>query len=168
MRRNRKRNRKLGFDYATPGAYFVTACVKNRIKCLGKIENKQMILNSYGEIVKTQWLWLGTQYPYVKLDEWVVMPDHFHGILIINNIAIDVPAPVGVGRDLPLRGRGQPTKIKPVSELMGAFKTTSSKLIHRSGFNEFAWQRSFHDHIIRDDFSFYRIREYIKKNPEKN
>ena len=140
MRRNRKRNRKLGFDYATPGAYFVTACVKNRIKCLGKIENKQMILNSYGEIVKTQWLWLGTQYPYVKLDEWVVMPDHFHGILIVNNIAI---------------------------ELMGAFKTTSSKLIHQSGFNEFAWQRSFHDHIIRDDFSFYRIREYIKKKSRK-
>ena len=58
-------------------------------------------------------------------------------------------------------------KIKSLSGLMGAFKTTSSKLIHRAGFEDFTWQRSFHDHIIRNDKSYHNISNYIDLNPEK-
>ena len=78
------------------------------------------------------------------------MSNHIHGILIINK---------RTGLDLSLH------KIKSLSSLIGAFKTTSSKLIHQNGLSDFAWQRSFHDHIIRNDKSLNKIRKYIINNP---
>jgi putative transposase len=116
-----------------------------------------MVLNDYGMIAEEQWYWLSEQYPYVVLHEFVVMPNHIHGIIEINRN--NIPVTVGTGRDLSL------PRIKSLSQLMGAFKTTVSKQIHLLGFIEFAWQRSFHDHIIRDDKSFERISCYIKDNP---
>ena len=91
---------------------------------------------------------MAEQYTYVELDAYVIMPNHFHGIISI----------VGNGRDRSLQ------KIKPLPELVGAFKTTSSKLIHKAGFTEFRWQKSFYDHIIRNETSLLRIREYIANN----
>jgi REP element-mobilizing transposase RayT len=114
-----------------------------------------MILNEYGKIAEKQWYWLSEQYPYVILHAFVVMPNHIHGIIEINrNI-------VGTGRDPSL----QRPKIKSLSELMGAYKTTVSKQIHLAGFIEFQWQRSFHEHIIRDEKSFKTISDYILNNP---
>jgi putative transposase len=150
---NRKTNRYKGYNYSSAGYYFVTICTKDRLSFFGKIEDGIMNLNDYGGIVKERWLWLQDQYNYVKCGEYVIMPNHFHGILIIDTI-------VGTGRDLSLR------KIKSLSELIGAFKTTSSKLIHQTGLNEFRWQRSFYDHIIRDESSLDNIREYIRQNPQ--
>mgnify|MGYP000378727611 CR=1 FL=1 len=80
------------------------------------------------------------------------MPNHLHGIVIINNY-------VGNGRD-----RSLPIKIKPLPELIGAFKTTSSKLIHQLGYNFFQWQKSYYDHIIRNKKSLEKIRQYIRYN----
>ena len=100
-----------------------------------------------GEIADQQWYWLAEQYPYIVLHEFIVMPNHIHGIIEINCKAM-----AGKGRDLSL-----PPKIKSLSELMGAYKTTASKYIHLKGYAEFAWQRSFHDHIIRDEKSYKRI-----------
>ena len=114
-----------------------------------------MILNEYGKIADQQWYWLATQYPYVVLHEFIVMPNHIHGIIEINR-----NASVGTGRDLSL-----PPKIKSLSDLIGAYKTTVSKQIHLLGYAEFAWQRSFHDHIIRDEESYERISNYIINNP---
>ena len=92
------------------------------------------------------------QYSYIELDEFVIMPNHIHGILIINDS-------MRTGHDLSVH------KIKSLSSLIGAFKTTSSKLIHQNGLSDFTWQRSFHDHIIRNDKSLNKIREYIRNNP---
>jgi putative transposase len=75
------------YDYTQPGAYFVTICVKNRDCLFGEIVNGEMRLNEYGEIVTEKWRWLAQQYPYVKLDEFIVMPNHFHGILWIRDIS---------------------------------------------------------------------------------
>ncbi|MFC1612958.1 transposase, partial [Patescibacteria group bacterium] len=152
----RKRNRLQNYDYSQDGWCFVTICSQNREEFFGKIENDQMILNEYGKIVKNQWLWLGNQYNYVKLDEYIVMPNHFHGILVIYRRDRSRPVPTS-----------ESGKIKSLSELIGAFKTTSSKIIHKNGFGNFAWQRSFYDHIIRDEKSLNNIREYIKNNPMK-
>jgi REP element-mobilizing transposase RayT len=117
------------------------------------VQEPQMILNEYGKIADQQWHWLGEQHPYIILHEFIVMPNHIHGIIEINW--------VGTGHDLSL----QQPKIKSLSELMGAYKTTTSKKIHLSGYAEFAWQRSFHDHIIRDEKSYERISTYIINNP---
>ena len=154
--KERKLNRLAGFDYSNGGYYFVTICTKNRINCFGNIVDGQMVLNECGQIVEHQWIWLQKQYKYVELDEYVIMSNHIHGIIIID------PVFVGNGRDHSLH-----EKIKSLSELIGAFKTTSSKLIHQLGMRTFHWQKSFYDHIIRNEHSLFRIQEYIRNNPAK-
>ncbi|MEK7263915.1 MAG: transposase [Bacteroidota bacterium] len=158
----RKRTRLRGYDYSAAGCYFVTVCTQNRIECLCTIENELVVLNEYGEIVKEQWLWLEQQYDYVQLDEWIIMPNHFHGIIVIKS-----NDDVGNGRDRSLQSQTPQKKIKPLSEIIGAFKTTSSKRIHLSGLFEFRWQKSFYDHIVRNEESLNKIREYIIRNPIK-
>jgi putative transposase len=131
------------------------------------LQEPRMILNDYGKIADQQWYWLAEQYPYVILHEFIVMPNHIHGIIEISRDAI-----VGTGRDL--SGNNYETgtghdlslpKIKSLSGLMGAYKTTISKKIHLLKYDEFAWQRSFYDHIIRDEKSYEKISNYIINNP---
>lgn len=98
------------------------------------------------------------RYPYVDLDEFIIMPNHIHGIIIINDSSCRDKS-----RPVPTAG----IKIKSLSQLVGAFKTTSSKLIHENGLEKFAWQRSFYDHIIRNEKSLTQIRNYIRYNPMK-
>ena len=154
--KNRKTNRLERYDYSQGGCYFVTICVKERQSLFGEIIQDGMVLNQTGVIVNSRWQWLSERYEYVELDEYVIMPNHFHGILIIQT-----------RKD---RSRPVPTdalKIKSLSELIGAFKTTSSKRIRENGFAYFQWQRSFYDHVIRNDDDLNRIREYIQNNPLK-
>lgn len=151
--KNRKPIRLKNYDYSEPGYYFVTVCVKDRECCFGEIVNGEMALNKCGKIVDQQWQWLKQNFPYVDLDTFVIMPNHFHGILIIND--------VGTGLDPSLQ------KILPLSNIIGAFKTTSSKKIHAAGFLDFSWQRSFYDHVIRKDESLDKIRKYILNNPRQ-
>jgi len=168
--RNRKRNRLQGYNYSEEGWYFVTICVQDMESYFGRIENEKMYLNEFGGIVNQQWLWLAQQYEYVILDEYIVMPNHFHGIITIDNDRDHV----GTGRDLSLHDdgrdasqRGDVRKVKSLSALIGAFKTTSSKLIHKTNTPSFAWQRSFYDRIIRDEMALNNIRNYIYNNPFK-
>jgi len=156
--RCRKPNRLPGYDYSLPGYYYVTICVQDRLPLLARAVNGIILVNEYGKIVKHQWLYLAERYNYITLDEFVVMPDHVHGIVVINEPI------VGAGRDLPLH---DVYKIKPLHEIIGALKTTSSKQIHTAGCVEFKWQRSFYDRIIRDDKELYFIRNYIRNNPSR-
>jgi REP element-mobilizing transposase RayT len=144
-----------GYDYSQPNHYFVTICVKDFKPVFGKVKDSEMVLNEIGRIVQNQWLWLQEQYNYIILHEFVCMPEHFHGIIEIANIDQE-----GNGRDRSL------LKIKSLSELIGAFKTTSSKKIHQSGLINFKWQKSFYDRIIETDEELENIRWYIKSNPE--
>ncbi len=162
MIKERKSNRWVGYDYSQDNLYFVTSCVKDRICCFGEIKNHQMILNQNGLIAEKQWFWLAEQYSYLKLHAFVVMPNHIHGIIEIKRDYI-----VGTGRDLSLRYNPNHQKIKSLSELMGSYKTTTSKQIHLSGNVSFNWQRSFHDHVIRNEQAFERISNYIINNPLK-
>ena len=146
----RKRTRKLNYDYSQNNLYFVTGNVKHFKRCLGEVVNGKMILNEYGVIVNNQIEWLEQNYKYVILHATIVMPNHWHFILEINNEMVD-----------------ETVKIKSLSELVGAFKSTSSKMIHDLGFAGFIWHRSFHDHIIRDDAAYQKICNYIEANPEK-
>lgn len=158
----RKPTRLKGFDYSSDRFYFVTICVQDMRCQLGHVSDGQMHLNEYGQIAQRQWLWLAEQYPYVDLYEFVIMPNHMHGIIEIDSRQI--PASVGEVSEPPLQ---KPMKIKPLYELMGAYKTTSSKLIHCAGLSDFKWQRTFHDHIIRNMADFGRIAAYIDNNPQR-
>jgi len=131
---HRKNNRLRGYDYSSDGLYFITICVKHRLKYLGGVWNAKMCVNRFGSIVWQQWNWLAKQYPYIILHEFVVMPNHVHGIVQIDSS-------------------------------LSPFKTTSSKSIHRDGFPQFRWQRSFYDHILLDEKSYFAITNYIKQNP---
>ena len=79
--RERKLNRLHGYDYSRDGYYFVTVCAQNRECLFGEIGNGEMILNEYGKIVNNVWQWLGRQYEYVSLDQFIIMPNHMHGII---------------------------------------------------------------------------------------
>ena len=172
MLQNRKWNRLRDFDYSNPRLYFVTACVHDRVCSFGEVVNEQMVLNTYGNIAHDQWLWLHQQYYYVTLHSFVIMPNHMHGI-----IEIDTDVFGRTGHDLDPAGKdgftgtGQDLsiqqKIKSLSELMGAYKTTTSKQIHLAGLHDFRWHRSFHDHIIRNETSYTNISNYIENNPRK-
>jgi len=175
---DRKLNRLSGFDYSSNRYYFVTMCVDNRIHSFGTIENKSMRLSANGIIAQEQWNWLAGQYPYIQLISFVIMPNHIHGIIFIDvNYYNDLYGfnIVGNGRGLIVGNddslqsddRYQSVhKIKPIPELIGAYKTTVSKRIHLSGDASFKWQKSYHDHIIRNRSSLNRIKNYIETNPE--
>ena len=161
--KNRRSLRLSGYDYSQGGAYFVTICVNKRQGLLGPIINNQMQLNHYGKIADTSWTYLAQAYPYVELDEWIIMPNHLHGIIFIapdNIISTDCR---GGSRTAPTGAR----KIKSLGRLIGAFKTISTKQINftRKISGASFWQRNFYEHVIRDDHSLNCIREYIVTNP---
>ena len=163
----RKRNRLPGYDYSRDGRYFFTTNVKDFQRYFGEIILQKMILNAFGGIVLEQWIWLGKRFPYAVQHAFVIMPDHVHGIIEIRSgLFVEKPSSES---GLP-KGRN---KIKPLDELVGAFKMTASKRIRQleAELNpgmppQFQWHRSFHDHIIRSDKAFERIVKYIRENPK--
>lgn len=156
---NRKLNRLKGYDYSQDGYYFVTICTKNRIEIFGQVNNGEMILNGNGNIVYRHWLDLPNHFWNCQLDEFVVMPNHLHGIVIINN---------QVGTDLKSVSTERDLKRYSLSNIIQGFKIFSSRCINKQNRNIiFRWQRSFYDHIIRNDISLYKIRQYIIENPLK-
>ena len=143
---NRKSIRLKAYDYSQPGAYFVTVVTNNRKPLFGEIVEGKMLLNALGEYVDRAWVWLGTRYPYVELDEYVVMPNHLHGIIFITDCG---------------------KQRKSLGQLIGAFKTRTARqnnlILGASG--QMLWQRNFFERIIRNDRELQRARQYIANNP---
>ena len=155
---HRRSIRLQGYDYSQAGAYFVTIVTWQREMLFGKIVNGEMKLNEFGEIVSQKWQWLETQYEYMELGAWVVMPNHFHGILVIHDDGR------GGSRPAPT-----PTKRKSLGGLIGAFKTVSTKQINllRNTEGQVVWQRNYYEHIIRNESEMDRITRYIESNPAR-
>ena len=150
--------RLKGWDYSSPGYYFIAICTKNR-ECL------------FGEILENCWNDLPNHYPNLKLDQFVVMPNHVHGIIIIenNNNTIDyqgVPVETGL-KPVSTGTSGTSDKTHGLFEFIRALKTFSARRIneYRQTPGTSVWQTRFHDHIIRDDDELNRIRKYIINNP---
>jgi hypothetical protein len=134
MRKERKRNRLIEYDYSQGGYFFVTICVNDHKDYFGKIEGTKCVLNLYGKSVKEVLENISALYPYVKVDYYIIMPNHIHVIIIIDPSNINVVT----GRDLSPRNKVQPKpKIKSLSEIIGAFKTMSSKELHKKGLKDF-------------------------------
>jgi len=149
-RHHRRSIRLREYDYAQAGAYFVTLVCKDREPLF---EDDRL-----RDIVEEAWLWLRDRHQHVDLDEYVVMPNHLHGVIVIRDVRR------GGSRTAPTR---RPQAIKPLGRLVGAFKTVSTRRINaiRGMLGIPAWQRNYYEHIIRDEEELNRIRQYVIENP---
>jgi REP element-mobilizing transposase RayT len=172
---HRRSIRLRGHDYSQPGAYFVTICT-NGGKCLfGEILNGNMRLNDAGQIVRQCWCNIPVHFPHIELDGFVIMPNHIHGILIIQDTAsvgrenFSAPSsaqtPLHQAKGLPQTGRRQPGTSKTIGSVVRGFKVGVTKWIRQNTAIHLVWQRNYWEHIIRNEPEFNRIREYIQKNP---
>jgi len=152
-KRRRKRLRLREYDYSSVGMYFVTVCVRNHICLFGRVVEGVMRLNRLGAVVETAWYELRNHYPHVHLESFVVMPNHVHGIIALTD-----------------RTNSQAESIKrhPLSEIVRAFKTFSSRQINElRNKKEPVWQRNYYEHVIRNEESLNQICEYIETNPQR-
>ncbi|ARI81303.1 transposase [Microcystis sp. LEGE 00066] len=176
---HRRSIRLRNYDYSQPGAYFVTICTYQKQPWFGEIKNGQMYLNQLGKIVADEWLKTCKIRPNFQLDEWVIMPNHFHVIVIINDYsgddqslgARDAPLDLGA-RDAPLDlgARDAPPQQKPnsLSSCIAGFKSAVTKRINllRQNTDTPIWQRNYYESILRDEKYLAVVREYIINNPK--
>jgi len=152
MKKGRRSIRLKEFNYDQPGAYFVTICTKNRDSLLGSIKEGQLIKNDIGRAIQTAWEDLPKRFPEAALDAFIVMPNHIHGIIIVG--AQFIAPTEGVINHAPTLG-----------EIVRTFKAMSTRRIREEIYPHFFWQRNYYEHVIRDEKSLNRIREYIITNP---
>jgi REP element-mobilizing transposase RayT len=149
----RKPNRIPHFDYSTPGAYFVTICTEDRSPCLGRIvgggahDAPSARLSTYGEVVQ-KYIISGDRIPGVTVDKFVIMPNHIHLILLVDDTA----------------GIGTSRAPSPTNAVIPHFVSTLKRFCHRD-FGKKIFQRSYHDHVIRNEASYQKIWQYIDNNP---
>ena len=146
---SRKSPRLAAYDYSSTGYYFVTICVREQQCLLGEIVEDAVRLNSSGQMIASAWLALPQRFEQVGLDSFVVMPNHVHGIVILKKDII-------------------------LTRVIQAFKSVSTneyiRGVKAQGWKKFdgtLWQRSFYDHVIRNDQDLFRIQEYILNNPSQ-
>jgi len=212
-KKNRKSQRLANYDYSQNGLYFITTCTKDRQELLGEIKDRRMVLNESGEIVKKNLIDIHNYFENIFLDEFVIMPNHIHAIIEINQNTVgvrfiepggnlittdfdtsgsndlgfdefgfDAPGFIAPGFDNPNTpgfDKSNPYRKEIKNNPMLMNKTTLGKIVRHfkaKSTNEirkqlnpitFSWQRNYYDHIIRNDESLNKIREYIITNPER-
>jgi len=157
-----------GWDYSVGGYYFITVATNNHICNLGKIENDKMILSEFGKVVETQWYKSFQIRTELFLDEFIIMPNHLHAIIILDNEQFDI-------RDADNQ-RIFIRKPKSISSFIAGFKSATTIAIDNyiddnnlalqkyDRFNKFM-QANYHDHIIRNEQEYHQIKNYIINNP---
>jgi len=174
-----KSTRLQNWDYSNNGYYFVTICTKNKNKYFGEIKNKEMILNDIGKIAKKCWLEIPKHFDFVVLDEFVIMPNHIHGIIIINKNDISSLLPetqnitsftetqnIASLRRWPNKQNKFGAQSKNIASIIRGFKIGVTKYANQNNIT-FRWQPRFYDRIIRTEIELSNIREYIAFNPGK-
>ena len=151
--------RLKGWDYRNPGYYFVTIVTKRRVPYFGNVEGDDVCLSAIGEIAAQCWAENPQHHAGIELDEWVIMPNHAHGIIVVvETLQCNVSTVA----------KNQMAAISPktgsLSVAVRSFKSAVTKLAHNAG-HEFGWQERFWDHIIRNEAELNRIRNYIRANP---
>jgi len=172
--------RAAWWDYGWAGAYFITICTANRIHYFGEIHDGYMQLSHLGILADVFWHEIPHHAKNVEFGAFVVMPNHVHGILILNgngnivetghalSLSGHIPSDnVKTGHALSLPGQQRfPNQGKnTVSSIIGSYKSAVTKHAHRLGF-QFEWQTRFHDYIIRNDDEYQRINDYVESNPQ--
>ncbi|WP_429885137.1 transposase [Geoalkalibacter halelectricus] len=175
---NRKSMRLRNFDYAGASAYFVTVCTWQRACLFGEVVDGNVRLNELGMVVRDEWLRTPQVRPKVVLDEFVVMPNHFHAIFWItdpvgahrcapwsNTAPIPQPGMNDGGRahvSAPLR-----RKSNSLGSIIAGFKSAATKRINalRDASGRPVWQRNYYEHVIRGERDLHAIRQYVADNP---
>ena len=155
--------RKINYDYSTPGKYFITFNTWQKRHTLGKIINGEMQLNDYGKMIELTWLDLINHNSNITLDEFIIMPNHFHGIIILKRQNGRIPNPPNKGRNrVPPQHRSH-----GLSEIIRQLKAYSTRRINilRGTPGKPVWHRGFNDKIIWTDEQLSNTRRYIKNNP---
>lgn len=157
---NRKLPRLRNYDYSSPGAYFITICTHNKECLFGKVIDRgvlypsEMRLSPLGSIVQECILDIPSHYRNICIDNWIVMPNHVHLLIQIEERINPFPAAEDIKFDIP--------------NVIGKFKAAVTRAARRSGIcYEKLWQSSYHDHIIRNEKDYLQIWHYINENAEK-
>ena len=172
------------WDYGTNGAYFITICTQNREHFFGVVQNGTVQLSEIGKIAEQLWLEIPNQFPFIELGNFVVMPNHVHGILIINKIVLQsVETRLIASNNIEPTDNKETRLIASLPNKNGGFSGDKNPMLNdniskiirwykgRCSFecrkinSDFGWQSRFHDHIIRNSKSFDIIQNYIFENP---
>ena len=169
--------RLAGYDYSQPGVYFVTICTCGKNPLFGNVVDGQVRLNERGRVAQVYWFDIPVHFPNSKLDEFIIMPDHVHGIIAITDMEVD-RAPVGgaqiVGAPVVIVGaqHAAPLQLQPLQPgsipvIVRSYKSAVTKHIHelRGMAGTPVCQRNYWEHIIRNEDELERIRYYIRNNP---
>lgn len=169
---HRRSVRLKSFDYAAAGAYFITICAHERECLFGEIVDGEMFPGEYGWVVLREWLITSDIRQEFHLGEYVIMPNHFHGILKLNDGATCHMGTAGYNKGT---ARRAPTEQfgKPIAgslpTIIRSFKSSVTKCINeiRNSPGLPVWQRNYYEHVIRDDADYNRIAEYVTTNPQR-
>ncbi|MBI1937507.1 MAG: transposase [Ignavibacteriales bacterium] len=161
------------WDYLNPWWYYITINTKNHVEYFGDVANGKMILNELGHIVDEEWIKTKSLRPYVDLDYYVIMPNHFHGILIIDQ---NVETRRGESllqqktntsqKNESISQFGKPIK-NSLSVIINQFKGSVKRRANKNSYTDFSWQSRFYDRMIRNEKELFNIRKYIEQNPAK-
>ena len=149
----KRKHPRLAYDYSTAGAYFITICTQNRRCLLSRIVGRglapaEIQYTAYGQIAQEQLLLLEQRYPSLKIDQYVIMPNHIHAILFLEESAED---------------RQRPT----IMDIVCAYKSLTTRLCKKVHPIDKLFQTSFYEHVLRGREDYYEIAEYIENNPKK-
>jgi REP element-mobilizing transposase RayT len=167
--------RLKGWDYASEGLYFVTICTHDRALLLGDAASGQVRLSEIGEEAARRWQDIPAHFPLSRLDEFVVMPNHLHGIVVVETChGMFLPNPTTHGMSLQNQN---PKPYRPnafsqpnpgsLSMIVNHFKSAVTRFARQHGYRGPLWQTRFYDHIIRNPASLTRIQQYILDNPAR-
>ena len=184
---HRRTIRLKEYDYSQAGLYFITICTHNRAYLFGEIKNGEMILNDMGKIANQCWLEIPNHFPNTILHEYIIMPNHIHGIVQLvgaKNFSPEITYPTPeityptpeithptpenscntnvAKKNSPLRSPS-----KTIGSVVRGFKIGVTKWIRQNTNIYNVWQRNYYEHIIRNDQSYQTILDYIVNNPKK-
>lgn len=189
QKHHRQSHRLKGYDYSLSAPYFITLCTEKFLCLFGKVEREKMLPNEPGNMVERWLTEIENKFPSVSLDTFQVMPNHLHANIVILGTGLDVAAKFGLGTEdldlesadanngtpLPLEEARQAATTLPhptLGRIVQWFKTMTTndyiRGVHRSGWTPFQkrlWQRDYFDHVIRNEVTLERTRDYIRNNP---
>jgi len=167
--------RLKAYDYRSAGCYFITICTFEKEPMLAEISGGETHLTPLGKVVRECWTEIPQHFPNAELDEFVVMPDHLHGIIVFNNSTPPVGAQHAAPDPMTAAQRAQHAaplrNVLPTSlgAVIRSFKSAGTKRINelRNTPGLPAWQRNYHERVIRNDGELYALRDYIQTNPAR-